>query len=242
MSQQLTQDELIILRKFPINESDLLIVAFGKKLGKILIKAKGEKKIKSQFKGKVNIFNLLNATIYDSGRSFTLTEANLIQAGPDGSNLQKFQISQQIAKILNQIIPDQHPNHQMFQLISNIIQTQQTDQDQSNLFEIFILKLLYLEGYITPVSPPEKIPEGKELYFYVDNNGSINSTLDPRVDSQNLIHPKLIKAINFYIKTPVQSCCKLKLTEEEKSALQLATKHLFQNNFQTELRIITKVI
>jgi DNA repair protein RecO len=242
MSQQLTQDQLIILRKFPINESDMLIVAFGKKLGKILIKAKGEKKIKSQFKGKINVFNLLKTTIYDSGRSFTLTEANLIHPGPDGSNLESFQISQQISKILNQILPDQHPNNQLFQLITNIIQTQQSQINQSNLFEIFILKLLFIEGYITPVIPPEKIPEGKELYFYIDTNGSINSTLDPKVDSPNLIHPKLVKAINFFIKNPLSTCCKLKLNQEEKEALQLATKHLFQNNFQTELRIATQII
>ncbi len=237
MSQKLTNDQLIILRKFPINESDLLIVVFGKQLGKILIKAKGERKTKSQFKGKINIFNHLNATIYDSGRSFTLTEANLITPGPDGTNLFQFQSFQQISKILNQILQDQHPQPQIFELL-----TQLTQLESEQLLEIFIIKLLYLEGHIYPVQPPEKIPEGKSLYFYIDKNGSINSTLDTQVDPNNLIPPKIIKAINFYLKAPIQTCSKLKLSQEEQEELHKTVKNLYQNNLNLELKSIPKLV
>jgi DNA repair protein RecO len=237
MNKKLTKDQLIILRKFPINESDLLVVAFGRQHGKILIKVKGEKKIHSQFKGKMNIFNILNANIYDSGRSFTLTEAQLVKPGPDGTNLEYFQISQQISKILNQILQDQFPSSNIFQLVSETIQN-----PHQNLLEIFIIKLLHIEGYISPISPPEKIPEGKTLFFYVDKNGSINSTIDSQVDPNHLIPPKIIKAINFIIKAPIETCCKLKLTPEETEELQKTTKNLFQNNFQMELKPVTQIL
>lgn len=237
MNKNLSKDQLIILRKFPINESDLLVVAFGRQHGKILIKVKGEKKIKSQFKGKMNIFNILNANIYDSGRSFTLTEAQLVQAGPDGTDLHFFQISQQISKILNQILQDQFPSSNIFQLVSEAIQN-----PHPNLLEIFLIKLLHIEGYISPVIPPDKLPEGKTLYFYIDKNGSINSTLDTQIDPANLIHPKIIKAINFIIKAPISTCCKLKLTQEETKQLQQTTKTLFQNNFHMELKPVSQII
>lgn len=237
MNTKLTKDQLIILRKFPINESDLLVVAFGRTHGKILIKVKGEKKIKSQFKGKMNIFNILNANIYDSGRSFTLTEAQLVKPGPDGTDLLNFQIIQQISKILNQILQDQFPSSNIFQLVSEIIQN-----PHPNLLEIFIIKLLHTEGYITPIQPPEKIPEGKTLYFYVDKNGSISSTFDTQIDPANLIPAKIIKAINFIIKAPVEMCCKLKLDQEETNQLQVTTKNLFQNNFHLELKPVAKII
>lgn len=236
MSKQLTQDQIIILRKFPINESDQLLVVFGKQLGKILIKVKGEKKIKSQFKGKINIFNLLNASIYDSGRSYTMTEAHLTQAGPDGSNLLNFQTSQHISKLLNQLLQDKHQNQQIFHLLSNCIQALSNPENQPNIFQSFIIKYLYLEGHISPIQPPKELPEGSTLYFYIDNQGSINSTISPKVETNQLIPAKIIKVINFFIKNPIQTCTRLKLSSEEQEFLDETIKSLFQNNLHLELK------
>jgi DNA repair protein RecO len=73
------KDEIIILKSVTIEEHDSLVNVFARMHGKIMIKAKGSKKITSKFTGRLEPLSLISAEIYDSGRSFTLTGIRKIQ-------------------------------------------------------------------------------------------------------------------------------------------------------------------
>lgn len=234
--QKFIQDQLIILRKFPINESDLLIVGLTKTHGKILVKVKGEKKLNSQFKGKINIFNLLSVQIYDSGKSLTLTEANLIATGPDGTDLSAFHFTQEICKLLNSLLPDSSPTPDIFDFIASIIKSINTCPC-NNLIYFFITNFLHLEGYLSPIKPPENITKLQQLFFYVDSSGNILPTTDPHFENPFLFTPNTIKVINFFLKSNFQTSSKLNLSEESQEELTQCLKQIYQNNIHSELRI-----
>jgi recombinational DNA repair protein (RecF pathway) len=70
MQRKQLKDDLIILKRFTINENDILVNAFGRFSGKIQLKAKGSKKILSKFTGRLDI----------------IEEIFLIPASPTGLN------------------------------------------------------------------------------------------------------------------------------------------------------------
>lgn len=226
-------DQAILLRKFPINESDLLLVLFCKENGKILAKAKGAKKLNSKFKGKLEIFNIINIELYNSGRSYTLTEAKNISTGPDGQDLTAFQNSQHICRILNSLLPDQNPTPNLFNLTQDI---QTIIQSESSLL-LFLIKFLYLEGYIKKTQPPTEVPPNTFIGFYIDENGEIKATTNSTLPESSYIAPQVVKILNFYIQNPTKNCTKLKLQKEHISQSLQSIERIFQNALNTNLRL-----
>ena len=238
--QRFINDEIVILRKFPINESDLLLVVLSKHHGKLLLKVKGERKINSQFKGKINIFNHLSTQIYNSSRTLTLTEANLLNCGPDGTNLKSFSQSQDICKIINSILPDNTPTPEIFDLLVEVIQNiNSQDTDQIHMY--FLTKFLQIEGYLSPIIPPENLHKISNLNFTVTESGSIIPTTEKHFDNPFLFGINTIKAVNFFLKNNLPTCQKLKISEQDQENIYTCLKQIFQNSFHTKLNSETKL-
>jgi len=143
------KDDLIVLKRFCINENDLLVSCFGKLSGKIQIKAKGSKKILSKFTGRLEPLNLIQAEIYNSGKSYTLTTAQLKWDNLFQSDLNTFNLSQKICLILNQNIPFEEPHPELFMLVENLIKSLSNADTCRQKTEIFFLtKFLKLTGIL----------------------------------------------------------------------------------------------
>jgi DNA repair protein RecO len=152
MQRKQLKDDLIILKRFTINENDILVNAFGRFSGKIQLKAKGSKKILSKFTGRLEPLSIISAEIYDSGKSYTLTTANLKFCPIQESNYQAFELSQKICGILNRFLPFEEPNAKIFHLIERIAE-QYTSTQNINKTEIFFLtKFLEFSGFLPSFS------------------------------------------------------------------------------------------
>lgn len=231
--EKFIQDQAILLRKFPINESDLLLVLFCKQNGKILAKAKGAKKLNSKFKGKLETFNIINIELYNSGRSYTLTEAKNISIGPNGQDLTAFQNSQHVCRILNSLLPDQNPTPNLFSLTKDI---QSIIQSKTSLL-LFLIKFLYIEGYIKKTQPPTDIPPNTFIGFYIDENGEIKATTNSTLPESSYIPSQVVKILNFYIQNPTTNCTKLKLQQDQINQALSSIERIFQNALNTNLRL-----
>ncbi len=154
MQRKQFKDDLIILKRFTINENDILVNAFGRFSGKIQLKAKGSKKILSKFTGRLEPLSIISAEIYDSGKSYTLTNANLkfCPLGIQESNYETYELSQKICGILNRFLPFEEPNAKIFHLIERIAE-QYTIEQNINKTEIFFLtKFLEFSGFLPSFS------------------------------------------------------------------------------------------
>lgn len=207
MHRKNIKDELIILRKQTVNENDVLITAFGKYSGKIFLKARGSKKITSRFTGKLEILSCINADLYFSGKSYTLTNASLIHEPPIALNLKNFQITHDICKLLNQTLPFEDPNQRIFHLIQITTQFLRTEQKEDEILLFFYLKYLQLNGHLAEI---------KELY---------NQSETAKKNS--------LKALRFFTENnQLSQCLKLKIPEENKLELQKIIQKLLQNSFE----------
>jgi recombinational DNA repair protein (RecF pathway) len=207
MHRKNLKDELIIIRRQTVNENDVLLTAYGKTLGKIFLKAKGSKKITSRFTGKLEILSCINADLYFSGRSYTLTNASLLQEPPIGLNLQNFQITHSICKLLNQTLAMEDPNQTIFHLIQLTTQFLRTEHKEEEILLFFYLKYLQLNGHLAEI---------KELY-----------------SQSNSVDKNSLKALRFFTENnELSQCLKLKLPQENKLELQRIVQRLIQNSFE----------
>lgn len=142
------KDDLIILKKFSINENDLLINAFGRFSGKIQLKAKGGKKILSKFTGRLEPLSIIQAEIYNSGKAFTLTNANLKLSSAIGTNLANFNLSQRICYLLNKLLPFEEPNPQLFNLTQKAAESVLSNNLPNKIEIYFLTKFLDLAGHL----------------------------------------------------------------------------------------------
>jgi DNA repair protein RecO len=148
MEQKHFKDDLVILKKFTINENDLLVNAFGRFSGKIQLKAKGSKKILSKFTGRLEPMSIIQAEIYNSGRSFTLTNANLKICPSIDTSLANFNLSQKICYTLNKLLPFEEPNPSLFSLIESVGQAIINKEPESKTEIFFLTKFLDLAGLL----------------------------------------------------------------------------------------------
>lgn len=143
------KDDLIILKRFCINENDLLVTAFGRMSGKIQLKAKGSKKLLSKFTGRLEPLNLIQAEIYNSGKSYTLTTSHLKCDNLFQSDLATFNLSQKICLILNKNIPFEEAHPELFSLLENLIKSLSNINNCRLKTELFFLtKFLKLTGIL----------------------------------------------------------------------------------------------
>lgn len=206
MQRKQFKDHLIILKRFTVNENDLLLTAFGRFTGKIQIKAKGSKKILSKFTGRLEPFSIIEAEIYNSGKSYTLTTANLKFCPIENSfNYQNYELSQKICQILNKVLPFEESNPAIFNLIETV--TKQFNNQNINKTELFFLtKFLDFSGFLPSFSfcttchkKFEQNPfANKELNFYCAHClPKNNSASAEEFNEINLNTLKLLNYISF---------------------------------------------
>jgi len=148
MERKHLKDELIILKRFPVNENDLLISAYGKTLGRISIKAKGSKKITSKFTGRLEPLSQITSEIYFSGKSYTLTNAEILNKAPMSPNLKCFEATQEICTILNQTLANEEENRECWQLLSEIIESLGNSNKEQEILIYFFIRYLKISGHL----------------------------------------------------------------------------------------------
>lgn len=192
------KDDLIILKRFCINENDLLVTCFGKFSGKIQLKAKGSKKILSKFTGRLEPLNLIQAEIYNSGKSYTLTNAHLKWDNLFQSDLATFNLSQKICLILNKNIPFEEPHPELFLLVQNLIKSLsniQTCRQKSEIF--FLTKFLKLTGILPYLTQCHTCHEKlNQSAYYHEHNIVCSNCKNSEHQKINLNSIKLINYIN----------------------------------------------
>jgi DNA repair protein RecO len=148
MYKKYFKDDLIILKRFTINENDILVNAFGRFSGKIQLKAKGGKNILSKFTGRLEPLSIIQAEIYNSGKSLTLTNAHLKYNILDTPNFQTFELSQKICLLLNKTLPYNEASPDLFRLIENITESIQNKLPHFKTEIFFLTKFLDITGLL----------------------------------------------------------------------------------------------
>jgi DNA repair protein RecO (recombination protein O) len=78
----LRHDQGIVLRSFPLGESDRIVVLLSPNHGKLRAVAKGIRKTKSRFGGRLEPFSHVDLVVYEGRSLDTITQVSVIEAFP----------------------------------------------------------------------------------------------------------------------------------------------------------------
>lgn len=114
------EDEAIVLRQYPIADSDVIVVSLGPEIGKFRAVAQGLKKTKSRFAGCLEPLNHIRVTLYSrEGRDLgRIRNADLIHSYSGKiRSLDHIFAMTYFAELALAVSEDNHPNPVLFRLL-----------------------------------------------------------------------------------------------------------------------------
>ncbi|MFH1601815.1 MAG: DNA repair protein RecO [Candidatus Shapirobacteria bacterium] len=133
-----------------LGEQDLLLSLLTKKRGKILVKAKGLRKITSKRLGVLQTGNLVKGQVHPKGDFFTLGEVELISS-PIGlrKDLVGLGMVLTMSELINRLLPEREENQSVYHLYENTLRHLEKKVEVEEMLN-FEIKLLDLLGYGLP--------------------------------------------------------------------------------------------
>ena len=229
MEKKHYKDHLIIIRRFVINENDLLLTCYSYLFGKCLVKANGSKRILSKYIGKMEPLSVIQAEIYNSGKSLTLTNATLELAGPMAPSLQTFTVAQKICKIIIENIEFNERNQKIFKLLYECIIELNNDQKPEIVWQYFKTKFLQFNGNLPTLN------KCSICNLQIETSSHYAQTLTCSKCTQDRNHRTIslngLKSIHFFsTRNNVHEANKLKIPNETLQEIDTFTEALINHS------------
>ena len=143
----LYKDEGIVLKTIKLGEADRIVTLYTRETGKVRAVAKGIRKTKSRFGGRLEPFTRVQLLIY-RGRSLdTITSADILTSFEDvRKDYLKMTSAAALVDIVEKITPDREPAPDVYRLLISGL-TSVGAGGGAPVVPAFLVKLLSLSGY-----------------------------------------------------------------------------------------------
>ncbi|MEW6623559.1 MAG: DNA repair protein RecO [Bacillota bacterium] len=142
------QTEGIVLKEYNFSEADKIFNIFTRKNGKVSCIAKGVRKSRSKMRGFLQPFTYSSLQLFKGKSIYTVTGGEVINSFPKlKNNLLCYGYANYIAEVLDNFLPAEDVNEQVFQLVLTVFHSVDR-MPISQLFSFFVLKLLRLTGFL----------------------------------------------------------------------------------------------
>ncbi|MBN1494530.1 DNA repair protein RecO [Candidatus Peregrinibacteria bacterium] len=168
----------IIINKRAVGEHDYSVTIFTPFYGKIQAGARGAKQISSKFTGHLDLLNICDFQLYQSPKSYTITECSLKSSFPSfRENLGKFYYASETAKIIKAFETENENCEDMYSLLIQTFDAFDKYNCENLVFEAFKIKLFNLTGIMPDIYCIEETEFGNDdlrfkklLKFILTNN------------------------------------------------------------------------
>lgn len=157
--------EAIVLRKRNLPNQDLIIHLFSKEKGKLMVFAKGIKKITSRRLPHTETGNLIVSVIHQEGERFYLQETTLISGFSEiKKNQQKIRDLYFILFVLDRLAPENQPEPVLYNQIKKfLIELSRSADTNSSILAKYLNKICITLGYL------HKEKSFVELQSFIEN-------------------------------------------------------------------------
>jgi DNA repair protein RecO (recombination protein O) len=148
----LYRDEGVVLRTHKLGEADRIVVLMTAGRGKVRAVAKGVRKTKSRFGGRLEPPNRSHLILYEGRELDTITQAETIEHYPElREDLDRLTDAIALVEAVDQVAQEGEPNPALYRMLTGALRTlAASDQRSPLLVAAFYWKLLALEG-VAPV-------------------------------------------------------------------------------------------
>lgn len=169
----LRSSEAIIIKTYPLGNTDRIVVAYTRSYGKLRGVAAGSRRLKSPFSGRLELFNWVEMLFFGEEHKDLLRIDKIELLRAFGANLPDYRLFLQmnyLAELLLETTPDHEPNDPLFRLVLLVLDSMQ-DPINSDLalvyFQVWLLKLagLYPAARVcatcqVPLAPADRVYVG----------------------------------------------------------------------------------
>jgi len=142
----LYRDSGVVLRTYKLGEADRIVVILTAEHGKIRAVAKGVRKTKSRFGGRLEPLSHVALLLYEGRELDIVSQADSIDSiAPLLSDLDRLTQALAVAEAIDQIALDREPSPQLYRMLVGVLRTLETNPSPL-VVPAFFWKLLSAEG------------------------------------------------------------------------------------------------
>ena len=212
----------IIIRKINLNDADRIITVLTDDYGKIDCIAKGARRIKSKFCGRLELFNHINLTCFQGRDLAILNEAYLLEGFLETKNFDKHKILFFIAELTNKLIQTNQQIEGIYPLLKDVLNHIDSSKKPDTVLHSYLIKLLTLTGFLPPWNKcaicNDKLNVKNTIYLNSVDANVVCGGCKTHADS--IIDISLLKWINFMQNYPISDALKVQIKNEDRKVWQ----------------------
>ncbi|MEE8330246.1 MAG: DNA repair protein RecO [Acidimicrobiia bacterium] len=149
----LRNDQGIVLRSFPFGEADRVVIVLSPNRGKIRTVAKGVRKTKSRFGGRLEPFSHVDLVLYEGRNLDTLTGATTIESFPHlRSDLDKVIAAGTMVEVADAVAQEEENSGRLFLLLQRGLRALEQGPLHPDLVPSYLLKAADIVGVAPALS------------------------------------------------------------------------------------------
>ena len=207
----------IIIRKINLNEADRIISVLTKDYGKIDCIAKGARKLKSKFCGRLELFYHVKLTCFQGRELAILNEADIIDCPVETKDINKHKILFYISELTNKLIQSGQQIEGAYPLLLDTLKHIDNSNKTAVLLHSYLIKLLTLTGFLSPWNKCAKCNESLDINkpIYLSSVNANTACHSCATSTDKLIDTSLLKWINYMQNYPLSDAIKVKVEEND---------------------------
>jgi len=225
--------EGIILRRINLNEADQIVTVLTKDLGKISILAKGSRRFKSKFSGRLELFSQAQFTCFSGASMHHLNEVDIVR------NRSLFDIPLKtqsmlfyIVEITSKLLADHQEAEAIYELLSLTLDEMSAHEDKNELIlYAYLIKLFtelgFMASWRTCSRSNEELNLREPLYLCVRDVTVIRSGFATSADIR--LATSVIKWVNFMQKYDYAEILRVAPSKGERDQVWTIIKMVLQN-------------
>ncbi len=137
----------IVLRSYPFGEADRVVVLLSPNRGKLRTVAKGVRKTKSRFGGRLEPFTHVDLVLYEGRNLDTITQVSIIEAFAHLRNdLDRVVAAGTMLELADLVAQENEPTHRLFLLLQRGLRVLDDGQPHPDLVTAYLLKAAEIIG------------------------------------------------------------------------------------------------
>ncbi len=206
----------VVIRKVDFGEADRIVTVLTDEFGKIDCIAKGARRLKSKFCGRLELFNHVELTCFQGRELACINEANLLSALPEEKDINKHRVLFYIAELTNRLIQSGQHIEGVYPLLRETLHHLTGDKLEI-ILHAYLVKLLTLTGFLSPwnkcATCDNPLNINKPICLSDTDANLVCESCTHSADS--IVNVSLIKWVNFMQNYPLPNVLKIKVEEKD---------------------------
>ncbi|MBI2972783.1 MAG: DNA repair protein RecO [Armatimonadetes bacterium] len=230
--------EAIVIRRVNLGEADRLVTLYARDHGKIAAVAKGARKPKSRFAGRLELFTHIRALLAVGKSLDVVSQIEVIEPfAPLRSDLTRLGYASFVAELMDRATADREPAPEIFRALRAALTfIMEGDAEMGGLW--FAARILALIGYAPVVGRCAvcgRPVSGTAVYSYA-LGGTLCETDRPRDPLAATVSAAALKSVGFLLETRPDTLARLSLDRRLRTEVEGLLLRSLEYRLETKLK------